>query len=251
MSQTLVTVDFHGQSIVAVLIDGKPYVAMRPIVENIGLTWHGQFERMKRNPVMSEGIRVIRTPSSGGDQDTICLPLDMLNGWLFGVDVNRVREEIRPRLMHYQKECFGVLYQHFMQPAEPLAKPTPKLALTGAAQLGAEVQAEALAQLAREEWLDGGRWLLSFVRDEYRPGEYRPHVKRVESGTFITTWKKLVDNIRDPAMMLNADDLGMMARACLDVLERRAAYARQLEMAGHRAKTAPSAHPNPPQKRLV
>ncbi len=94
MSHNLVTVDFHGQSLVAALIDGTPHVAMKPIVENIGLAWHGQFERMKRNPVLSKGIRVMRTPSSGGDQDTICLPLDLLNGWLFGVDVNRVKDEI-------------------------------------------------------------------------------------------------------------------------------------------------------------
>ena len=118
MSHTLVTVDFHGQSLVAVLIDGQPYVAMKPICENIGLQWNGQFERLNRNHVMSEGIRVIRTPSKGGNQDMICLPLDMLNGWLFGVDVNRVREEIRPKLIQYQKECFGVLFRHFMpQPA--------------------------------------------------------------------------------------------------------------------------------------
>ncbi|MDD2728501.1 phage antirepressor N-terminal domain-containing protein [Malikia sp.] len=132
MSHTLVNVEFHGQSLVAVLIDGQPYVAMKPICENIGLQWNGQFERINRNPVMKEGIRVTRTPSKGGDQETVCLPLDMLNGWLFGVDVNRVREEIKPRLIQYQKECFGVLFRHFMPqpaasaPAPALARP-PKL----------------------------------------------------------------------------------------------------------------------------
>ena len=119
MSQTLVTVDFHGQSLVAVLIDGQPYVAMKPICENIGLQWGSQYNRIQRNPVMSEGIFIMKTPSEGGDQETLCLPLDMLNGWLFGVDVNRVREEIKPRLIQYQKECFGVLFRHFMpQPTE-------------------------------------------------------------------------------------------------------------------------------------
>lgn len=141
MSQTLVTVDFHGQSLVAVLIDGQPYVAMKPICENIGLQWNGQFERIKRNPIMNEGIRVTRTPSKGGDQETLCLPLDMLNGWLFGVDVNRVREEIRPKLMQYQKECFGVLFRHFM-PQSVASAPTssftvqPSDKLSEAQQIG-------------------------------------------------------------------------------------------------------------------
>lgn len=126
MSQTLVTVDFHGQSLVAVLIDGQPYVAMKPICENIGLQWGSQYNRIQRNPVMSEGIFIMKTPSEGGDQETLCLPLDMLNGWLFGVDVNRVREEIKPRLIQYQKECFGVLFRHFM-PAPAAREPNPAI----------------------------------------------------------------------------------------------------------------------------
>lgn len=120
MSQTLVTVEFHGQSLVAVLIDGQPYVAMKPICENIGLQWEAQLKRIKRNPVLETCMSIMDMQMPGDNQrrEFAFLPLDMLNGWLFGVDVNRVREEIKPRLIQYQKECFGVLFRHFMpQPA--------------------------------------------------------------------------------------------------------------------------------------
>ena len=122
-------------------------------------------------------------------------------------------------------------------PALDPASPNARLALTGAAQLGAEVQAEALAQLARDEWLESGRWLLSFVRDEYRPDELRPHVKRLEPGTYVTTLRRLADNMSDPASMHKSEDLAHLARACLAKLERRAAYASQLEIAARQAKT--------------
>lgn len=145
MSQTLVTVDFHGQSLVAVLIDGKPFVAMRPICKNIGLQWESQYNRIKRNPVMNEGIFIMNMPSEGGDQETICLPLDMLNGWLFGVDVNRVREEIRPKLMQYQKECFGVLFRHFM-PQPVASAPTSSFTVQPSDKLS-EAQQIALRAL--------------------------------------------------------------------------------------------------------
>lgn len=115
----IVTVEFHGQSLIAVEVEGKPYVAMRPIVENIGLQWGSQFNRIQRNPVLAKGVFMMKTPSNGGEQETICLPLSMLNGWLFGVDVNRVREEIRPKLIRYQTECFDVLYRHFMPAQRP------------------------------------------------------------------------------------------------------------------------------------
>jgi hypothetical protein len=43
----------------------------------------------------------------------LCLPLDHLNGWLFGVDVARVRPELRERMSRYRAECFDVLARHF------------------------------------------------------------------------------------------------------------------------------------------
>lgn len=117
MSQNqITTVDFHGQAIIAATIDGKPYVPMKPICDNIGLAWNAQFERIKRHPVMSTCIRMTRIQMPGDDQsrEVFCLPLGMLNGWLFGVDVNRVKAALRDKLMDYQRECFDVLFQHFM-----------------------------------------------------------------------------------------------------------------------------------------
>jgi len=43
-----------------------------------------------------------------------CIPLEQLNGWLFSIQPGRVREDIRPNLIRYQRECFEVLYNHFM-----------------------------------------------------------------------------------------------------------------------------------------
>jgi len=116
----LVTVDFHGQSIIATAIDGKPYVALKPLVENIGLQWEAQYKRLQRNPVLKSTMSVMDMVAEDGKQrEMLCLPLSMLNGWLFGVDVNRVREEIRPKLIRYQTECFEVLAQHFMPAQRP------------------------------------------------------------------------------------------------------------------------------------
>lgn len=116
----LVTVDFQGQSIVAIVHDGKPHVALRPIVENIGLDWAAQYTRINRHHILKSTVVVMTTVGEDGKQrEMLCLPLSMLNGWLFGVDVNRVREEIRPKLIRYQRECFEVLAQHFMPAQRP------------------------------------------------------------------------------------------------------------------------------------
>jgi hypothetical protein len=46
-------------------------------------------------------------------QEMTCLPLDYLNGWLFGVNANRVKPEVRERVIRYQKECYRVLADAF------------------------------------------------------------------------------------------------------------------------------------------
>ncbi len=122
MSQNqLVTVAFNGQAILAVLVDGKPFVAMKPIIENIGLQWEAQYKRILRHPGLKGSMSMMDIQVDGDVQrrQYLCLPLSMLNGWLFGVDVNRVKEEIKPKLVQYQRECFDVLAKHFMPARRP------------------------------------------------------------------------------------------------------------------------------------
>ena len=128
-STALVSVEFHGTTLIATIIDGTPFVALKPICEALGLDRKAQQDRIKRHPVLSKGGVVTTLPSGGGDQQTLMLPLDKLNGWLFGVSVTRVRPELRERLTQYQSECFDVLARHFgaANPAHP-ALPLPEAA---------------------------------------------------------------------------------------------------------------------------
>lgn len=100
---------FYDDEITAVLVQeaGQQhvYVPVRPICEFMGLSWTGQVDRINRDPVLSEvkrGVRVTRIPGAGGgSQEMLCLPLEYLNGWLFGITASRVKDEIRDRLIRY------------------------------------------------------------------------------------------------------------------------------------------------------
>lgn len=114
-------VKFNNQQVPVFFHNEKPYVVMKPICENIGLDWRSQLKRIKRNQVLNQGVVMMTTPSVKGDQDSVALPLGMLNGWLLGVDANKVRPEIKDTLIKYQLECYDVLYQHFMpKPRKPV-----------------------------------------------------------------------------------------------------------------------------------
>lgn len=120
------SVTFYNQEIQVLNHEGKPYVAMRSIVENIGLDWASQYRRINNNEVLSASVVMMTTKQkSGVKRELLCLPLGMLNGWLFGIEIKRCKPEIRDVLRLYQTECFDVLYKHFM-PTHEKHYPTVK-----------------------------------------------------------------------------------------------------------------------------
>jgi hypothetical protein len=111
----IVTVNFRGDELYGFKQDDGVFVALKPIVSAMGINWSGQEQRVKRDPVLSEGICVMHMPSGlGGAQTTLCIKIEMLNGWLFGIDSSRIKDETaRQRVVLYQRECYDVLYAHF------------------------------------------------------------------------------------------------------------------------------------------
>ena len=123
------TVPFHGQTLSVIPQQDKLFVAIKPICENMGVTWGSQYNRIKRNQILSEGIFIMKTPSKGGDQETACLPLEFLNGWLFGIDTNRIKNpEVKARVIEYQRECYQALFDYWTkgEAVNPRKKRQPK-----------------------------------------------------------------------------------------------------------------------------
>ena len=108
------TISFNHQSLVTFEQNGIHYTAMKPICENIGLTWEPQLARIKRDDVLSSTMIVmIMVAEDGKKREMICLPIEYLNGWLFGIDINRCKPEIRDTLIKYKKECYQALHDYW------------------------------------------------------------------------------------------------------------------------------------------
>jgi len=121
---------FYGDEIATMLVDQdgrhQVYVQLRPICEYLGLSWAGQLERARRDPVLNEAlavIRVTRTTATGGVPAMISLPLDLLPGWLFGIDTRRVKTELQEKITRYRRECFRVLWEAFQTDALAVVNP--------------------------------------------------------------------------------------------------------------------------------
>lgn len=119
----IVTVGFRQDTLFAVERDDGVFVAVKPITEALGMDWKSQLQRIKDDPILSEGMATITIPSLGGAQETTCLKLSLINFWLAKIDSRRVKnEETRHNVLTYQRECADVLHAHFY--GQRQAKPT-------------------------------------------------------------------------------------------------------------------------------
>ena len=161
------TIVFYDDELTAVRVEqggaSTVYVPVRRLVDNLGLTWPSQRNRINRDTVLSEGARgvfIMNTPGrGGGTQEMICLPIDLVPGWLFGIQTSRVKEGIRPKLERYRRECFRVLWDAFKPEILPVVD--PEYAQTTAETTPAEralATIEALHTLAKQQ-VELERWL--------------------------------------------------------------------------------------------
>ncbi len=110
-SISTINVPFHGNNLYVVNFNGEPYVPMKPIVEGMGLAWGAQFIKIKQR--FGKGVSEIEIPTKTGNQNMICLALRKLAGWLHTISPNKVKPEIRDKVIQYQEECDDVLYEYW------------------------------------------------------------------------------------------------------------------------------------------
>lgn len=157
----IVTVNFRGDELYGFKQDDGTFLALKPMVEAMGLNWSGQEQRVKRDPVLSEGICVMHIPfGRGGAQDAVCIKLELVNGWLFGIDSSRIKDDaVRERVILYQRECYQVLHDHFAgkrKPIEADGEPTELPTTLERLRLVTETRQTFSQMAAREMWFRQG-----------------------------------------------------------------------------------------------
>lgn len=106
-------VPFNGQQIITAMVAGVAYVAMKPIVENLGMSWSTQQTKLMKQISKFNCVHMNMVAADGKLRKLLCLPLKKLNGWLFSINPEKVRADIRDKLIQYQEECFSVLHDYW------------------------------------------------------------------------------------------------------------------------------------------
>lgn len=113
-NRNLTAIPFRGDTIIAIETPEGIYTPLKPRCEVLGLDFSRQLKRVKAVPERWRG-GLMPIPSGSGTQETYCLPLTKLHGWVCGVAANKVKPEFRDRLIAYQNELDDVLYAHFQK----------------------------------------------------------------------------------------------------------------------------------------
>lgn len=114
MTDQLFPVPFYGDTMVLVDHDGQPFVAMKPIVENMGLYWTGQHTKLTEK--FGSVIQIICTTGADGKQyEMVCLPLRKIPAFLYSVNPSKVKPELREKIVRYQSECDDALWDYWTQ----------------------------------------------------------------------------------------------------------------------------------------
>jgi hypothetical protein len=116
-------VQFHEDQIEAIRgQDGKGYVVVRRICENLGIDFSTQTRRLRSS--RWAGIVMMTTPDHKGVEQTYAvIPSDSVPMWLATINESKVAERVRSKLVRYQLEVRDVLARHFLAAAAPVIKP--------------------------------------------------------------------------------------------------------------------------------
>lgn len=108
----------NGISLQIVADEKEQLVAVKPVCEILGVAYQSQQAKLKEHPIFGSVITLsVTTGADGKNYEMVCLPLRYFPSWLFSINPNNVKEEVREHLLEYQLKCNDVLFDYFFNRA--------------------------------------------------------------------------------------------------------------------------------------
>lgn len=114
-----------------VVADGREQlVAVKPVCEILGVDFSAQRAKLKEHPVYGSTTVLCTTVGADGkEREMVCIPLRLFPGWLFSINPDNVKEEVRENLIKYQLKCNDILYDYFFRHADFAMKKQEEISL--------------------------------------------------------------------------------------------------------------------------
>lgn len=110
----LQTIEFNGDQIVTAMVNGVPHVAMRPIVENLEMSWSSQLQKINSQKGKYSCVDINTTGADGKRYQMLAMPNNRLTLWLASINPNKIKDKAkREKIELYQEECGEALYNYW------------------------------------------------------------------------------------------------------------------------------------------
>lgn len=113
--QAITTIATIENTDIQVIENGDVYIPIKPICDLLGVSHKTQFERLKKDPILSSVVTLrVTTGSDGKKYEMQTITLKYVFGWLFKINPDRVRPEARDNFINFQKKCYDAIYDHLI-----------------------------------------------------------------------------------------------------------------------------------------
>lgn len=147
-------IPFEGSELLGIKDEsGKLWLAIRNVCCDLGFSdgqTRRQVENARKDIVLSKGIAILRYPSKGGEQETLCVVEDYVTLWLAKISLTPTMKKNNPegvqKLVLYQLKAAKTLHEAFFGTEEQKQEFFNDLGLTGRIE-GMQVQINAMEDL--------------------------------------------------------------------------------------------------------
>lgn len=107
------TLSFYGSELITLKVEDVIYTAVKPIVDALGLSWSSQHRKLENSNGKFNCAHMSIVAEDGKIRQMLCMPIKKLNGWLFSINPEKVRSDLKEKVICYQEECFEALYNYW------------------------------------------------------------------------------------------------------------------------------------------
>jgi P22_AR N-terminal domain len=108
------TVPFHGDEIVTFENGGSRWVAMRRIIENMGLNWASQSVKLSEQAAKFNCCDIATVGADGKPREMVSMPIEKLPLWLASINPTKIKNGIvRTKVERYQAESAIALHDYW------------------------------------------------------------------------------------------------------------------------------------------
>jgi len=151
---TVHEMEFHGDRLLLIDVDGQPHIVLRPAVEALGLDYKNQLDKL-RGKSWATVVLSTTVAADGRRREMVTVNVRTFLMLLATIDENRVADAVRPKLVAYQGEVADAIEAYWTKGAaiNPRATPEQIAAALHEHQLRMLAMAGA-AKLVDPDWLE-------------------------------------------------------------------------------------------------